>query len=39
MYNNVNIEFYILKKKNQELIECVIDRTGTLYPAVTDLNR
>lgn len=38
IYNNVKIEFYI-SKKNQELIECFIDQTGWLYPAVTDLNK
>lgn len=40
MYNKVKIDLYLSKKKkNQELIECFIDQTGKLYPAVTDLNR
>lgn len=39
MYNNVKTEFYLPKKKIQELIECFIDQTGWLDPAVTDLNR
>lgn len=39
MYNDVKIEFYITKKKNRELIECFIDQTGELYPALSDLNR